>query len=268
MAIYDCFQYFNEDHMVDLRMNILDEYVDFFVISESTKTHQGDNKKLNFDIGKFKKYKHKIIYTIADFEKDKNFINHIGGESIIEQHQRNNLLNGLKKANDSDLIIISDSDEIPDFTKINQIKPGTKYTAFSQKMFMYKLNLQNLNESNWIGSKVCLKKNLPLPQKLRNLKFKKYPFWRLDKRNLQIIDGGWHFSFLQNPEDISKKIKSYSHGEFNTENNTDINNINQKIKNNIDIFDRGFKLKNIPIDESFPDYIVKNKDSLKNWIIS
>ena len=70
MAIYDCFQYFNEDHMVDLRMNILDEYVDFFVISESTKTHQGDNKKLNFDIGKFKKYKHKIIYTIADFEKD------------------------------------------------------------------------------------------------------------------------------------------------------------------------------------------------------
>ena len=158
MAIYDCFQYFNEDHMVDLRMNILDEYVDYFVISESTKTHQGDNKKLNFDIGKFKKYKHKIIYTIADFEKDKNFINHKGGESIIEQHQRNNLLNGLKKANDSDLIIISDSDEIPDFTKINQIKPGTKYTAFSQKMFMYKLNLQNLNESNWIGSKVCLKK--------------------------------------------------------------------------------------------------------------
>ena len=73
---------------------------------------------------------------------------------------------------------------------------------------------------------------------------------------------------MQNPEDISKKIKSYSHGEFNTKANTDIDNINQKIKNNIDIFDWGFELKNIPIDESFPDYIVKNKDSLKNWIIS
>tara|TARA_Y100001958_G_C21201795_1_gene528352 strand:+ start:436 stop:1242 length:807 start_codon:yes stop_codon:yes gene_type:complete len=268
MAIYDCFQYFNEDHMVDLRMNILNEDVDFFVISESTKTHQGNSKKLNFNKNNFKKYENKIIYIVADFEKDKNFINHKGGESIIEQHQRNNLLNGLKKASDNDLIILSDSDEVPDLKKINQIKPKTKYTAFSQKMFMYKLNLQNLSENNWIGSKICLKKNLSQPQKLRNLKFKKYPFWRLDKRNLQIINGGWHFSFLQSPEDISKKIQSYSHGEFNTKSNTDINKINQKIKNNLDIFDRGFKLKNIPIDESFPEYIVKNKESLKNWIVS
>ena len=69
-------------------------------------------------------------------------------------------------------------------------------------------------------------------------------------------------------EDIVKKIQSYSHGEFNTESNIDINKINQKIENNLDIFDRGFKLKNIPIDESFPEYILNNKESLKNWIIS
>ena len=105
----------------------------------------------------------------------------MGGESLVEQHQRNNILNGLDKANDNDLIIISDSDEIPDLKKINQIKSTTKFTAFSQKMFMYKINLQNLNESGWIGSKICQKKNLPLPQKLRDLKFKKYPFWRIDK---------------------------------------------------------------------------------------
>ena len=75
-------------------------------------------------------------------------------------------------------------------------------------MFMYKLNLLNLKENNWHGSKICLKKNLKLksPQWLRELKFKKYPFWRIDKNNLQIIDGGWHFSFLQSPEDIIKKI--------------------------------------------------------------
>ena len=73
MAIYDCFQYFNEDHMIDLRFNILNEYVDFFVISESTKTHQGDNKNLNFKIENFKKYKHKIIYTVADFQNEKQF---------------------------------------------------------------------------------------------------------------------------------------------------------------------------------------------------
>jgi len=267
MAVYDCFQYFNEDHIVDLRMNILNNYVDYFVISESTRTHQGDNKKLNFKSENFKKYQHKIIYLVADFQDNKNFINHKGGESRIEQHQRNYIVNGLNKANDNDLIILSDSDEIPDLNKMNQIKPNTRYTAFSQKMFMYKLNLQNLNESNWIGSKICKKKYFPQPQELRDLKFKNYPFWRIDKKNLQIIDGGWHFSFLQSPQDIAKKIKSYSHGEFNTSENINIEKINQKINDNLDIFNRGFKLKKINIDETFPEYIIKNKDLLKDWII-
>ena len=131
---------------------------------------------------------------------------------------------------------------------------------------MYKLNLQNLNESNWIGSKICKKKHFPLPQKLRDLKFKDYPFWRIDKKNLQIIDGGWHFSFLQSPEDIAKKIKSYSHGEFNTKENINIEKINQKINNNLDIFNRGFKLKKINIDGTFPEYIIRNKELLKDWI--
>ena len=93
---------------------------------------------------------------------------------------------------------------------------------------MYKLNLQNLNESNWIGSKICLKKYLPRPQKLRDLKFKDYPFWRIDKKNLQIIKGGWHFSFLQNPNEIVEKIRSYSHGEFNTVENTNEDKIKKK----------------------------------------
>ena len=267
MAIYDCFQYFNEDHMVELRMNILNDYVDFFVISESTKTHQGDKKKLNFEVNNFKKFKHKIIYTVAEFNVNNDFLNHKGGESYIEQHQRNNILNGLTQADANDLIILSDSDEIPDMKKINQIKPSTKFTAFSQKMFMYKLNLQNLNESDWIGSKVCLKRHLSKPQKLRDLKFKNYPFWRIDKRNLQIISGGWHFSFLQNPEDIAKKIKSYSHGEYNTKDNVNIDGISQKINSMTDIFNRGNTLKKIEIDSSFPDYIIKNKKLLKDWII-
>ena len=267
MAIYDCFQYFNEDHILDLRLNILNEHVDYFVISESTKTHQGKDKKLNFNINNFKKYKNKIKYVVADYDNKKNLLNHKGGESLIEQHQRNNLSNGLKDSNDSDLIILSDSDEIPDLKKLNQIKFKTKFTAFSQKMFMYKINLQNLDESNWIGSKVCLKKNFPVPQKLRDLKFKDYPFWRFDKFNLQIINGGWHFSFLQSPENIAEKIKSFSHGEFNTKENTDLDIIYRKIKDNVDIFNRGFNLKKIELDKSFPEYILKNKEYLKDWII-
>tara|TARA_Y100001958_G_C21048294_1_gene415441 strand:- start:45 stop:845 length:801 start_codon:yes stop_codon:yes gene_type:complete len=266
MAIYDCFQYFNEDHIVDLRLNILNEYVDYFVISESSKTHQGKEKKINFDIKNFPKFKDKIRFLIADYKEEKTFENHTGGESPIEQHQRNFLVNGINDAAADDLIILSDSDEIPDLSKLDKIKNNKKFIAFSQKMFMYKLNLQNLNESNWIGSKITKKKYLINMQLLRNLKFKNYPFWRIDKRNLQIIQGGWHFSFLQTPREILKKIKSFSHGEFNS-NLLNEKDIEHKIFKNKDIFDRGYKLKRVELDQSFPDYILENKQKYLEWLI-
>ena len=133
-------------------------------------------------------------------------------------------------------------------------------------MFMYKLNLQNLSESNWIGSKITKKKYISSMQNLRNLKFKNYPFWRFDKRDLQIIEGGWHFSFLKTPDQILEKIKSFSHGEFNDE-KINKNEIEKKIFENRDIFNRGFDLEKIKIDESFPSYILENKDKLLKWII-
>ena len=267
MAIYDCFQYFNEDHILDLRFNILNEKVDYFVISESTKTHQGKEKKLNFNLSNFNKFKHKIKYIVADYEGEKKFVNHSGGESLVDQHQRNSLSKGFINANDNDLIILSDSDEIPDVTKLNQVKKNSKLIAFSQMMFMYKINLQNLNESNWIGSKMALKKNFPTPQKLRNLKFTNHPFWRFDKISQQVINGGWHFSFLQKPSDIAKKIKSFSHGEFHQNQFIDEKKIKEKIANNEDVFGRGFELKKININESYPSFIRENKSILKDWIL-
>ena len=266
MAIFDCFQYFDEDHIVDLRLNILDRYVDHFIISESTKTHQGKDKKINFDIKKFSKFEKKIKFLVADYKEDINFRNHKGGESPIEQHQRNTLIDGLKGASPNDLIILSDSDEIPDLSKIREINSRKKYIAFSQKMFMYKFNLQNLNESNWIGSRMTKKKNIKTMQDLRNLKFKKYPFWRIDKKDLQIIEGGWHFSFLKKPDQILKKIKSFSHGEFNKKGLSE-EEIVDKIQKSEDIFNRGFELKKVVIDNTFPKYIVDNQKKFLKWII-
>ena len=266
MAIYDCFQYFNEDHIVDLRLNILNKYVDYFVISESTKNHQGKDKKINFRIENFPKYKNKIRYMIADYKDKIDFKNHKGGESIIEQHQRNYLIQGLKDAKPDDLIILSDSDEIPDLEKLKYIKEEKKFIAFSQKMFTYKLNLQNLDESNWIGSRITKKKYIKSMQDLRNLKFRKFPFWRIDKRSLQVIEGGWHFSYLNSPEQILNKIKSFSHGEFNS-NKISKKDIEEKINKNEDIFGRGFKLKKVEIDHSYPSYILNNKEKFSEWII-
>ena len=266
MAIYDCFQYFNEDHIVDLRLNILDKYVDYFVISESTKTHQGKYKKLNFDINKFPKFKNKIILIIADYKENINFDKHTGGESPIEQHQRNSLIKGLKNALPNDLIILSDSDEIPDLTKLNEIKKNKKFIAFSQKMFMYKLNLQNLDESNWIGSRITERKNIKSMQDLRNLKFRNYPFWRIDKYNQQIIRGGWHFSYMQTPKQILNKVRSFSHGEYDSKELNE-KRIEEKILRNEDIFGRGIKLKKINLDESYPKFIVENREKFADWII-
>ena len=268
MAIFDCFQYFNEEHIADLRFNILNEFVDHFVIVESTVNHQGKTKKLHFDINQYKKFKSKIIYIVVDDTPENIKKPHLGGESLVEQHQRNSIERGLKNCEDNDLIILSDVDEIPDLKKLN-IFNKNNYAVFSQKMFMYKINLLNLDENNWHGSKICLKKNFKSPQWLRNLKFKKYPFWRIDKpKNLQIIeDGGWHFSFMQNPENISKKIKGYAHGEFNKDHIAKEESIRSKIEKGEDIFQRGYKIKKIQIDSTFPKYIVENKDKFKEWIV-
>ena len=269
MAIYDCFQFFNEEHILDLRLNILNEFVDFFVMVESTTDHQGNSKKLNFDIKKFKKFRKKIIYIVVDDTLEVIKKPHFGGESLVEQHQRNSLTRGLKNCSDDDLIILSDVDEIPDLNKLNIFDKKKKYAVFSQKMFNYKINLLNETENNWHGSKICLKKNLKSPQWLRNLKFKKYPFWRVDKpRNFQIIEnGGWHFAYLQNTENILKKMKSFAHGEFNKPNLANLEAINEKIIKGKDIFDREISYKKVQIDNSFPKYIVDNKEKFKEWII-
>ena len=203
---------------------------------------------------------------VADYNKKIDFLNHTGGESPVEQHQRNFLIKGIEKASPDDLIILSDSDEIPDLSKLKDLNKNKKFIAFSQKMFMYKLNLQNLDESNWIGSKITKKKYITSMQDLRNLKFKNYPFWRIDKYNLQIIRGGWHFSFLQTPQQILEKIRSYSHGEFNNKNINE-KNIEEKILKNEDIFSRGITLKRINLDSSFPEYILNNKNNFLKWLI-
>ena len=268
MKIYDCVQFFNEEHILELRINILNEFVDFFVIAESTTDHQGNPKKLNFDLSKFKKYENKIIYVIVDDTAETIKKPHTGGESLVEQHQRNSITKGLKNCLDDDLIILSDVDEIPDLTKLNQFNKRNKYAVFSQKAFAYKLNLLNNVENNWHGSKMCLKKHLKSPQWLRNLKFKKYPFWRIDKpQNLQIIEnGGWHFAYLLDSQGISKKIKSFAHGEDNKKDNTDIDKIEKKMEKLLHPT-KGFELKKIKIDETFPNYIIENKEKLKEWII-
>lgn len=268
MAIYDCFQFFNEEDILDIRLNILSPFVDYFIITVSVYDHQGNLRELVFNRKKFEKFNHKINYIIVNDIPLSAIKNHQGGHSLIEQFQRNAIMKGLERSRNEDLIIISDVDEIPDLRKLN-LYNKKNYAVFSQRMFNFKLNLMNITESNWHGSRICLKKNLKSPQYLRNIKFKKYPFWRLDKiRNIQVIEnGGWHFSYLQDVSLIMKKIKSFSHGEFNSSLIVNENIISEKINKGIDIFNRNIEYKKVEIDNYFPEYIYKNVEKFKKWII-
>ena len=164
--------------------------------------------------------------------------------------------------------MISDIDEIPDPKKLSEFKIKNKYACFMQRNFQSKLNLLNISNKYWMGTKICQKKYLKSPQWLRNIKTKKRPFWKFykPKEPQLILDGGWHFSFLKKPDDISKKIKAYSHQEFYKDEFVDEEKIAIRIKNNVDLFDRDIKYKKIQIDVNFPEYVLKNKDKFKEWI--
>ncbi len=124
MKTYDCFSYLDEDLLLDLRLNILNEFVDYFVIVESNRTWQNNYKNHNFDISKFQKFKEKIIYIkITDMPDGDN-------PYLRENYQRNCILRGIEKADNDDLIIISDLDEIPNPNKLKEFKKNMKYAVF------------------------------------------------------------------------------------------------------------------------------------------
>jgi beta-1,4-mannosyl-glycoprotein beta-1,4-N-acetylglucosaminyltransferase len=270
MRIYDCFSYWDEDLLLDLRLNILNDYVDYFVIVEGNKTWQNNSKKLRFDIQKFSKFKNKIVYIPVEDMPDGN------NPYLRENFQRNCITRGLKKSSPDDLILISDLDEIPNPKVLDKFKLNMKFAVFKQMHFYYKFNMHSTVNPFWYGSRICVKKYLKSPQWLRDLKFKKRPFWRLDKFRLNNIieDGGWHFCNLKSPDELLYKYQNlcetndpYIFNEKIDLKYLDVEEIKKKIILGDDIIGRNEKYKVIEINENFPDFIKKNKDKYKNWII-
>ena len=295
MKIFDCFMYFNEDVLLDLRLNILDKYVDYFVIVESRFTHRGDKRELQFNDKKFEKFKNKIIYLVYDNkpkdikeifdEDDEDFKSkkYISNSILRENEQRNFIIEGLKDANEEDLILISDVDEIPNLEKLKITKIDQKIIMFKQEMFYYKFNLK-LPNFFWTGTRACKKKYLKSPQWLRNIKARKYPFFRFDVFfsktkfiDIKIIEyGGWHFTYLKNANEIEHKLRSYLHHREFDLNPISINEINNIIKNKIAIYDlaldkriqkigHGKKLEKYPLDK-LPKFLLNNLHNYQEWI--
>ena len=290
MKIIDCTTYYSEDLMLDVRLNILNEHVDKFVIVESNFSHSGKPKKLNFDINNFKKFKDKINYLVI--EKEPDGINP-NLENISAIKRTNSLLrieqsydymiNALNDVDDNDLVCLSDNDEIPNFNSPQFKNSKSDIFIFKQLFFYYKFNLF-YNFMPWYGTKACKKKKLVSFSWLRNLKTKKYPFWRLDtifsnlkQKNLQIVeDGGWHFTNLMTAEDIYTKLSNFGHHNEFDDSGVTVKDIQKCIDDRIVNYDHradktenekygaNYKLEIIK-DNVLPEYLILNKEKYKNW---
>ena len=295
MKINDCFMYYDEDELLDLRLNILDGYVDKFIIVESKFTHSGKLKNNNFRIDKFEQFKNKIQYIYIEDEpinlklisdKDNEEVKNnkkIFNGLLRDNFQRENLNQSIKKLNDDDIIILSDLDEIPNLLNINFKKIKGNIYTFEQKMFYYKLNFL-YPKLVWYGTKICTKKNFISPQWLRNIKSKKYPFWRIDTffsdkkyQNLKIIkNGGWHFTNMKSPKKLHEKMNNFAHHPEYEETKYSEKDMENFIKNKLVFYDH-FSDKNKDrfenvnkltkaSKEDLPEYLSKNISKYQNLI--
>lgn len=300
MKIYDCFTFFNELDLLEIRLNILNDKVDYFVLVEATKTHSSLDKELYYQNNKarFKEFAHKIIHVVvSDMPEVKN-----GNRWDLENFQRNAIMRGLTNCEPNDVIIISDLDEIPNLNKINlqevllnkqqtlnwliKIFRNFKKFTYQQKNgnLVRKLgtrisNLIDRNNKNVI----CFEQNLYYyflngyiennwPGSKALLYKNLINYWgnlpqqiRTINFNNIIKNGGWHFSYLFTPEAIANKLKAFAHSEFDKPAYTDINKIKEKIDKRENLFG-GNTINYIKLDNSFPKYILENQEKYKMYI--
>jgi len=280
--IYDCFNFFNELEILEIRLNVLYEHVDYFVIVESSITHSGEEKPFYFEENKerYSKFLDKIIhYKVYDTPSD--FINLNYGEDktlndifnfVVKQTNRFNratqpdygrdffqkecVRRPLISCSDDDIIIISDADEIPNpklLEKINELSIDNTIYSLNQLTYYYYINL--LKQTDWYGSKISKYKNI------KDLSFNEV---RGDESLSNKIDnGGWHFSFQGGNEMIKTKLLSYSARDL--VNSYVLNSLDNNVNNNIDPFFRG-QLTPVQIDETYPKYILDNLEKYKHMI--
>ena len=264
--IFDCITFFDNNYMFDLRYNILNKYVDYFVVCESIFDHRGNPKNKKF-IFKSEYDQDKIKYFLMEKPFPKN--NNIWKNQAL---QREYLLACLNFAGPEDYIFFSDPDEIPKPEILKNFELKKKYGIFLQKCFNYKFNLYNKYESPWEGSRVCKKKNLNsidfMRQKIKS-KNLNYSFFRFDKeRSIELFkDAGWHFNNILSANEISLKLKTFAHSEFADEKYSSIQTIENKIQNRIDLFGRNHIYEKINLDETFPEYLKNNIKKFEKFIL-
>ena len=302
MRIYDCFTFFNELDLLEMRLHILDDAVEHFVLVESTKTHSGETKELVFQKNKdrFSAFSKKIIHiVVSDMPKLDD-----GNRWVLENFQRDAISRGLSGCRDDDIILISDLDEIPDLQNISRVKKiliknKTKNELLYNIFSSLKKRIQHAKDAGkFIRFVRKVFYRFPIKSKmLISFKQRFYYYYlngyinsdwigtkavlygdltnHFNSSPQQIRDsssketnkeGGWHFSYLLTPEEIAKKIKAFAHSEFDKKEFTDISAIKKRITEGEDLFDRKEKIFYVKIDSSYPKWISENTDRYSRYI--
>lgn len=277
--VYDCFQFFNELDILKLRMQILSPVVDKFVISEATETFSGLKKPFYYEENKdmFAEFADKIIHVVVEDTPE-------GFTHDRDTFQKNAVGRGLINCTDEDIIIFSDLDEIPNPEKIREILnhfDENKVYHFAQRMFYCYLNMEEVSgnllsyagefegveRKKWIGSKMCSYKLI----RENGWKLGELRFPERKEVGVRVEDGGWHFGYMggHGESDVKKrvaqKVKSAAHQEYNSR--SVLSEVEDKIKDGKDIFDRQAEFVRVEIDESFPLYLREHKEEYAHLIL-
>jgi beta-1,4-mannosyl-glycoprotein beta-1,4-N-acetylglucosaminyltransferase len=225
MKIFDCFTFFNEIELLELRLMELYDFVDFFVIVEANKTHTGKEKEFIFEKNKniFEKYLNKVIYVKVE-DLPTYDINNIW---IPENFQRNCILRGLHNIEIGDKVIVSDIDEIPNIETIKKVLNQNNPVTLIQDLFYYYVNCKQ--NCIWFGTIIGTYGHFSTPQELRNL---------ARSGCNPIENGGWHYSFMGGSERIKTKVENIAESSYIINQIGDVNEIEHKIKNQIDLWNR------------------------------
>jgi hypothetical protein len=252
--VYDCFLFYNELELLEVRLKELYDSVDYFVLVESKETFRGKPKLLYFNDNKkrFAPYLDKIIHIIVDA----GFISDNPWDR--EHHQRSQILKGLQKAKDNDIILLSDIDEIPRVSALNKAREllasnKAKVVVFQQTMYCGRLNLLHGPWQGTVATKAWQAKKIDtkLLRKLRNMRKKHLKKSAISKITL-VENGGWHFNSIGDLSTFASKLSAFSHSEL------DVND-DEKQK----MYQKMLQLTSVPIDASFPVAIYENTDYFK-----
>ena len=241
--IYDCFTFFNELEILEIKLNELYDHVDHFVLVESTETFRGNPKPLFFAENKqrFSKFLDKIIHVVVT--------EHLETHNPWERefYQRNQILRGLTSCQDEDIVIIEDLDEIISASKLPEfidllLTNRLRYVTCNHPMYTYYLNRYGHNYGNVShlpGSVVAKYADVKLlsPQGIRD-----------QRDGAAAITAGWHFTYMGGVDRVRKKIESFSHSELDNE----VDKHPQRIRQDVEA------LKLVEIDESYPQFVRDN----------